>query len=367
MDDLYLNYEPTGPVSKYGQGETHILNQLRMDPSEEGALARQRLNSWIRLWKYDDRAEVLGRLKSGRDETSRGALWEIYVNALLIWQGCEVQRIPAVRNVSTPDFMAKKDGEELFVEATTIQTAHDKRDHEKRFRTLLDYLNKLSHPRYCLGVYVTKAGTSSIHSKTLCRSVIAWLDGLNDEVMHKRGLSLRDEDWEFEFSAIPKAGNDWRMVVMSMSSGASAVKDDLKLRRAIKSKSQSYRKVELDGPIVLVIEEEEGSFGDTLTSRAGALFGDWQVVIDARDGSSRDTRRPNGAWVAGSGLTNSTISGVMVSQHVFLLGSQIRTPQIWLHPEPKHVWKRPFGFDQYVPQGREMVYREGLTEWDGLP
>jgi hypothetical protein len=367
MDELYLNHEPIGSVPKYGQGKSHFMNQLRMDSSEEGVLARQRLNSWIRLWDYDDRAEVLGRLESGRDETSRGAFWEIYVNALLIWQKCEVQRIPEVRNLSTPDFLAKKEGEGFYIEATTIQTAHDKRDHEKRFRTFLDYLNKQSHPRFCLGVFATKAGINSIHSKSLCKSVMAWLESLNDEVMHHRELSLKDGDWEFEFSAIPKAGIDCRMVNMSMSSGAQVVKDDLKLRRAIKSKNESYSKVKIDSPIVLVIEEENGSFGGTLISRVGALFGDWQVVFDTRDGSSRSTRRSNGAWVSGTGLTNGTISAVMISQNIFLHGDQIRTPQIWLHPEPKYVWKQPFGFDQYVPQGGEMVYREGLTEWDGQP
>lgn len=363
----YISFDPDLDQTQFPIKGNGFLHFLKTETGLPGELARQRMNAWIELWRYEDRSSVLSRFQSSRDETSRGAFWELYVNAFLLWQKCDVRRIPEVHGSPSPDFLITKDGKEFYVEATTIQMSREKQEHERRFEMFKEYLNQRGHDRYCIGVAVTRKGDSSIKSKFLYGSLISWLDSLTivDNVFPK--FELEANDWAFSFTAFPKSGDEVSFIQFSMHSVASTLKDDIKLRSSIKEKSHRYRKLDLDYPLILFIEEEESSFGGVEVSRAGALFGDLQVHFSLTDGSSKSGRAPNGAWVSKSGLTNRIVSAVMISRPVFLRAEFLPTPEIWLHPQPVREWDPPFHFPLYFPKDGQMIFRDGALAWTGFP
>ena len=365
--DSFINFDPDLDQTQFPSKGNRFLHFLKTESGPSGELARQRINAWIELWRYEDRSTVLSRFQSLREETSRGAFWELYVNALLLWQKCDVIRVSEVFGSPSPDFLVTKDGNDFYVEATTIQMSRVKQEHEQRFEIFKEYLNQRGHDRYCIGVFVTRQGDSSIKSKLLYESLISWLDSLTTVGNTYPEFELQANDWAFSFTAIPKFGDEVNFIQISMSSGASIVKDDVKLRSSIKEKSHRYRKLDLDHPLILFIEEEEGSLGGVEMSRVGALFGDYQVHFSSTDGSSKSGRAPNGAWVSKSGLTNGKVSAVLISRPVFLIAELLPTPEIWLHPNPVHKWVPPFNFPCYFPNDGQMSFRDGVADWNGFP
>jgi hypothetical protein len=367
MQDPYISFEPDLDQTQFPSKGNGLLHFLKTATGLTGELARQRINAWIEFWTYEDRSSVLSRFQSPRDETSRGAFWELYANAFLLWQKCDVRRVAEVHGSPSPDFLVTKDGNDFYVEATTIQMSRVKQEHERRFEMFKEYLNQRGHDRYCVGVSVTREGDSSIKSKFLYESLITWLDSLTIVNDIYPEFEFEANDWAFSFTAFPKFGDEVSFIQFSMHSGASTLKDDVKLRSSIKEKSHRYRKLDLDHPLILFIEEEESSFGGVEVSRAGALFGDHQVHFSLSDGSSKSGRAPNGAWVSKSGLTNGKVSAVMISRPVFLRAEFLPTPEIWLHPKPVQEWVPPFNFPCFFPNDGQMSFRDGVTNWNGFP
>jgi len=361
-DFIALNVRPTKRLSR----DVQLLDFLKNDPTPQGDFARARLNHWIRCWNHDDQHQILGKLSDRRVESSQGALWELYVNALLRWLHCEVQRVHEIPSVSTPDFLVTYLGEEFYVECTTVQMSHLTKKHEERVNLFLDYLDSRSHAQYCLGVIVKCEGVTSIKSKSFADQVFEWLNQLNPTFGDYKSLTIAEADWIFEFLSVPRIGNGMRTVQLSMISTVSAMKDDIKLRKSIKTKSSKYKSFDVEKPLILFIQEDEKFIGEPLTSRASALLGDSQIQFNPQTGASNYIRKPNGAWTSKNGLINKTTSAVSISSYVSLWSPRIKTPQIWVHAEPRVRWCNLFDFPTYKVTGSSMYLHEGVSDWDGV-
>lgn len=203
----------------------------------EAARVRSLLNHWIARFPEKDANELCARMIKGDDKAFTSATFEIILFAFLNRMGFEVEIHPDLENGSkkSPDFRAvAPNGTETFVEAV-LASEHSAEEiaADRRKQVVLQALEKLDSPNFCLHVDIRGNPEMPPPSKPLRHYLSTWLKDLDpDEVISNPDgnrwsifpSTIWDSDgWRLEFKAIPikpdKRGRNKRIIFAESSGG----------------------------------------------------------------------------------------------------------------------------------------------------
>jgi len=309
---------------------------LATNSEDQAVRARRRLNAWLDLWDFEDRADVQGRLQKD-DAQFRGAYWELFLNAMFRAAGMRVTRDPLAAHGSeqTPDFLVASGDRVAYVEATSVNKSKLALSQERQYNAIIDGLEEVQRRDYVISLQVTERTSQSPSVRWLRNELTNWLDALpTDALLDRQAPSrvFKQSGWSFMATARPCSPEapPTPIVMTWQVPQSNVITDGVDLRRAIAGKSSRYG--ELRHPYIVAVLEDTFMGVDPTWHRTTALFGD-DVITIASDGQVTRRLRPPGTWTSVDGFRRHHVSGVLMQGTLQLVQPELELPQLWLHPD----------------------------------
>jgi len=345
---------------------------------------RQLLESWFRDFPLQGQAELEARFRSPDDIQHKSAFFELYLHALLIQLGYQVQVHPEILDSdSQPDFLALRNGNPLFyLEATLATGPSEETAAEKRKNVVYETIDKMNSPNFFIGVEVASSSTTAPAGRKWRDALERWLSGLDPdaigEQMKPGGLDdlprikLSDAGWNVEFQAIPKSpaarGKAGIRPIGLQHFPFQVCNEDEWVKNAIKEKATKYGALTL--PYVIAINVLSIFSNDNLMVM-DALFGKETFTFFPLPNGGFDQkpgRVPNGAFRGPNGRQNTRVSGVIICNELSWGGITKVSPVLWhnpwaVHPIDSALWPLP----QWIPnEGKTRIEPQPGRDIAGL-
>jgi hypothetical protein len=328
--------------SRHAEGDFAFLNRVAGPFWER---TRSSMEEWFIRLPEEAQADVRGRVRSGKDWQFASAFWELYIHESLRREGFQVTSHPDMPDTSAHcDYLARRDGDALYLEATVVGSSEAERAAEGRRNTVYDLLNKLESPDYFLWLDVDEEGPASPSVRQLREDLARWLGTLAfDDVRsaYERGSILAvpthtwsARGWAITFRPIAKGEEargkpGIRPVGMFRPGRASTVDDVGQVRSDLENKATWYGRPDLPFVIAAAIESP---FFDAKHTMSGALFGREAVQFDPKTLEARGFRQPDGLWRGPGGPRNTRVSGVVAMRSVRPWNLLAYAPVTWHNP-----------------------------------
>jgi hypothetical protein len=338
--------------------------QTSLDP--HAARARAVINAWYAAWGDDP--GLRGALLSREDGQHVGALFELYLWALFVDHGYNVEPHPTVPGTTRrPDFLVTKGSTSFYVEATTVGIAPATRAEQRRLNRVLDGFRAASHPAFMVAVSTHTTGPGSPRVRPLVEKVLGWLDTLDPDLVRQTPIRNRpsmlweEAGWKLEFDTIPvsEPADDGILGMWHPALGT-FLTDDVDLKACLERKSKRYG--DLDAPYVIAVLERTQFGGDE--HRVDALYGSPAVTISLESDETHGFRRGNGFWRSTTAYKNRHVSAVLLCSSLRAWMRPLPLPSLWLHPTADHPFEPSWLPLQTwrVVDGLPNV-EDGPTEW----
>lgn len=321
---------------------------------------RDLVEAWFSRLCADAQADVRGRLRSKDDRQSRGAFFELYLHECLLRMGYSVTCHPEIKGTNRrPDFLAKKDGKSVYIEARSASSSDVAVGKAARVNAVYESLDRLETPNFFLWIDVAKQGDAPLRARALRKRLETWLAALTPDEHSMRqeirrddlpGYVHEDAGWRIDFRAIAKSakarGREGARPLGIFGGGnATWVLDEDELRGALSDKGSAYGR--LDAPFVVAVASGSMSLDDY--DVLNALYGTESIELRTSDDGTEETmavRAPDGYWYQGDHWAHRGVSAVLVVKnlHPAFVGTQQHT--IWEHPDPEFrvadfpMWRR---------------------------
>ena len=344
--------------------------QLLISQTIYAKIARKRINYWLTYWNYEDRNEVIGRLKTPDDINFAGAMAEIYINAALIHLKFEVERLGINATNPEPDFRIKTPGGSFYLEASHIAETLD-RGVAVNWEKILRAINLIESDLFYGAVKPIVYGKLTPNSKSITKLVKEFLALQNYDAMvnyspeNAPELLISSGGWELSVQLVKKVTpyKSHGFVGISQNSNVSTINDTEDLRNKVEKKRKHYGNLDL--PFVLFIIENSFLGGIDPHHRASALYGDLQININA-DGTSFQSRARNGIWNRSS--PDKRLSGLLlmpILEHFSPLLSDI---ELWVSPlRDFDAIADTLPFKKVRAVGRELDFSKIIESWNEKP
>jgi hypothetical protein len=306
---------------------------------------RQLIEDWVTDYNAGDRAEMVTRLQSGKDDIAfTAAYWE-----LLLYQGLKALRFevtchPQVAGTTKrPDFLVEGDKCSFYLEAKVLgDDLADLRRYQRRNDIYHELNARVRSDNFFVRVQFDKEGAQPIPIRRLADATQIWLDGLDPAEIRKEvaaagPLGTAPLVWEDQRSGwtvavvpMPKSssgGGD--RIVGLMGGDAFYIDDRTPIRKALDEKAHRYGN-ELDKPFVVGLGILRPFADDT--DVMDALFGDDVYIFDPSTNVGNPARRPNGLWIGPEGPRCHRLSAVLVSGYVAPWLSAKTELRLWKNP-----------------------------------
>ncbi|MCR6649183.1 MAG: hypothetical protein NVV70_13985 [Cellulomonas sp.] len=330
--------------SAHGESTFAFLNRVAGDYWEQ---VRRLVQTWAEnIAEPGDYMDLRARLRSADDHQFQSAFLELYVHESLDAAGYAVTIHPEVPGgTRRPDFVARRDGAAVYVEAIAPGPSDANRRASARRNDFLDTVNKVGDPNFWLDLDELSVGAAPPPGARLRDELRTWLRSLDPEASYDfanaPAFHWTHEDWTAAFRAIPKAPHARgttpgdRAIGVYSHMPAAFVDDAPAIRAAIAKKHRAYG--ELEAPFVVVVGLY--IFDTDLDQTTAALYGD--VVYEwgrTADGEiiSRAARRPNGYFGAPPGWDNRHVSAVLTVSQLQPWSVPRAETTLWRHPNPAH-------------------------------
>ncbi|MCX5748064.1 MAG: hypothetical protein NT062_36860 [Proteobacteria bacterium] len=308
-----------------------------------GAL-RELLETWFARYPNAHRANLRGRLFSGRESEQQSAWWELYLHESFVRAGYTVQVSPA-----TPDFTIEGPGGRFHVEATARFEDPDAQSRERREEALRDALDRTPTGLWRIGLELLSTGASSAPSARLRTRIAGWLRTLDFDKVRGEGRKkdpngferyphkvFVDGDWAVGIEAWPvgKLRDDEgrARAIMTWGPGEMVlVQNEEPLRTSIARKASECRG--LDAPLIIAVLLAR-HYGHEHQVES-ALFGvdGFEYSFDpdrlAVDGV-REIRFPGGLWSPTDG--DPDVAGVLAGVRLNHFNFPKIGPTLWTNP-----------------------------------
>jgi hypothetical protein len=325
---------------------------------------REVIEQWYAEFPDAGKADIRGRLRSGKETDFRSAFFEMYLYQLCRSLGFSVGIYPGMEHharKSHPDFILSRDGEPvLYLEGTLAQKPQSVTAAERRQAELEDAINRLPCPNFWLFLDTSGTATENIPVSKVRKKLHGWLERFDVEQVIKDAETKGD-------SALPTFVDSYGGLTITVTAhpkspenrGNSDIptlgaimpdellewdtKDDI--RQAVVRKAKCYGDLKLPYIIAINVMNELFEFDDILDG----LFG--QRVVEVRLGSQgvsqrRTVNAGDGAWRGKKEPRNRMVSGILVANNLMPTTIGIETPLLIHHPWaqkpfPVEAWKLP--------------------------
>lgn len=246
---------------------THFQGLNEID-SPEYAHAREFVGEWFERVPENERDDLRARITSDDDGQHQTALFELYLNALLLAMGYEVRRHVKLGD-GRIDFLVLRVGEPVFyLEATSAALPDALKKEERRLDDVCDALNSICCSDYWLRLFDHGGHKSTPNLARLRRAVQEWVDGLTPtkvSVLESRGdeatMTWEEGDWRLEISAWLKPedvrGDPSFRPIGSLGRPARWIDVGKGVRDALRNKANRYGDPGL--PYVIAVNMLDGS------------------------------------------------------------------------------------------------------------
>lgn len=309
---------------------------------------RQLLDEWVDHLPLGERADIVGRLRSGDEVGFKGAVWELFLHECLIEMGFKVTFHPDVPNTTThPDFLAESDDCSFYLEATVVHEDEVDRGDGKRKAVIYEEINKrVTSEDVFLHVEFPRESEYAPAVSRLGNALDAYLaNEMNLDTVRLQyddgglldvdSFTWDDSDnsgWIVRATPIPKAapGPSDRIVGV-MGGKAGSVDDVSPIRKSLTRKASRYGK-SMERPYIIAVQSDR-KFTDEIDV-ISALFGDEVVLVDKATGDACEDRIPNGLWRRKKGHAAKNVSAVVATSDFGLPYRRDLTLTCYLHPDP---------------------------------
>lgn len=307
---------------------------------------RQLLDAWFAVVPGPHQKDLRARFRSPDPPQHVGAWWELYLHAAFIHMGFEVDIHPALPSTDArPDFRLTQGETEIYLEATTLFSAHEnKLGRTQREGWIKDAIDLAHCPNFFIWLELEKRGMEKPSPKAISRPIEEWTRNLDpDAVARSMGdgqepprLPLAVKDWRLCLRAFPlrpeargRPGHRPYGAGPTMTRGGEAGG----LRTVLARKRRRYGN--LNAPFILAVLSTSGFTDEEDVTEA--LFGTEAVVFrEGEPGSARTIRRPDGLWTGPSGPRATRVSAVLAGLGTMPWTCARNSPRLWRNPFASH-------------------------------
>ncbi len=316
-------------------------------------IIRSKIEEWFTAVDPNGQKHLASALQ-GDASQFQGAFWELYLHQAFRSMGFAVTFEPRETGsdgqLLTPDFLLKRDGKRMYVDATVINDRTIEATRQKEREAISDMVNpQLKIAGFQLIATVREGyGNPTLPFKHLAQQLAQWIGSLDvaKEWQRQQDPSIfgayycyKGGGWIIDFYAMALAPPDqstlverplssW-MVGMEMND---ASLDAHAVRDAIKKKGKKY--ASLSAPLVVAVQIERLGTGEpdvrwalfgglglsNETLRTGTIKGGHGVDVD-------------GVWATRKGPRYQNVAAVIaVERHLEPANAGDATPVVWLNP-----------------------------------
>lgn len=308
----------------YSEPQFIFLNRSAWPESER---IRDLLEKWFVLYPRKEQEELRSRFRSDNNKQHYSANYELFLHALLLELGYEVEIHPDVSDVEEkhPDFIAKsKKGNKFYIEAVLVTDESDEEAAAKaRQNIVYDSINRLNSPNFFIGMKLKGFPNTPPKGRKIRKFLSSNLSGLNPDnlakILEASGFDAlphweyNHDGWIIDFFPIPKSPSkrgkpDVRPIGFQMPEGK-ILDSRTAIRDAILKKGGRYGKLDLPYVIAVNILTE---YGIDKVDIEEALLGKENYAFD-KDSCKMIGRIPDGAWFDKSGPRYTRVSAVLLT------------------------------------------------------
>jgi hypothetical protein len=110
---------------------------------------------------------VFQRLRSSDDQEFDAGFWELYLHELFARLGYEITCEPTLPNGRKVDFLLRRDGAAIYLEATTVGKSDDQRVAGARRNRIYRELNQIETSAFMMAVSIDRAGNGDLPNPTV--------------------------------------------------------------------------------------------------------------------------------------------------------------------------------------------------------
>jgi hypothetical protein len=315
---------------------------------EEFAAVRNRLNDWFS--RYPDRGKK--QLKRDFQSNFDSAFFELFIHEVFLQQGFSLIPHPIVPNsTKNPDFLAKKGGLEIYLEAkVATDESNDERALKAKQNVIYDTINQIKCPNYWISVKeINLLSNKQAKLSKIKQSLEEDIDKYEtlktvkkeDTYFQRRekDITSMDENIKISISLWPCTIKKSRPIGSylggSFMGGCAEA-----IRSAIKAKGSKYGK--LDRPYIVCVNSISDK-GTNTEDVYDALFGYQRVKSFADLNNTNQEFKTSNDGVFDKFFKNSysSVSGVFITR---VFPSNIHVANHWLikHPISANI----FDFDR---------------------
>lgn len=321
-----------------------IYDYFNRSARPEAERGREIMNGWYEAYPHDEKNRLRRCLCSGRRETFEGALFELYLHALL--RACEFRVLvqPKAEQGLTPDFRVEDDGGRPFwVEATIVRQPQRVESHD----TQIYQLNKRASPHVTVpGFAVHLRSATRGHENLRPGHFAAFLDrwfgeaksvGVLPPLTQAGERIYLDErsGWRLELvllSFIDPSRKPDRVICSQMGPFGLryGCEGKERFRDAIREKVRHYRGLDL--PLVVAVAFNDFHVQPTDDEIAKALLGDLKLGDAWPDAPDVYPRNDKGIWCRDSPEKHGSPVGVIYVPGCYPSGLAMPRVCLWDNP-----------------------------------
>lgn len=293
---------------RFAEPEFAYLNR---SASQDVSRIRELLEAWFACCPASAQADLCGRFRSPDNTPHRSAFFELFLHALLLRLGGQVEMHPGLHSASTrrPDFLVDSPSSKRFyLEAVVTGESAEETKAQARMHVVYDALNQMDSPDFYIGMKLYGAPATPPPARRIRNFLEQKLAPLNPDNIALRLTSTHHvphwryehDGWEIDFFPIPKPsemrGNagvrpEEKQVSRSLVTWFHPERQ-LYLTEAIRDGvlKKAGRYGELDLPYVIAINVLD-SYMPVLTGR-GIIEGHLLTALFGPDGALRSSSGP---------------------------------------------------------------------------
>lgn len=284
-------------------------------------LRRQILNSWFSNYPKNSRKELFSRL----EKSFSTAIYELFIHELFIQQGFELEVHPALPNSQKhPDFLAKKDGVEFYIEASEAKKSTPQQiGIEKKTQTLYDSINKTKSPFFFIKLTECKFKSNKQPKGKTIRLFLEErikkysIEDVRNSISQKQKqikIEYDDNDISLTISLWPKSEEIYHQQNINpigIYPAESYISPTESIKNAIEKKENRYGA--LDKPLILCINTGDGFVDDKTVQ--DILFGPLKATWtqNEKDISHKDMRLWEGVFGSPTQPKCVKSSGILIT------------------------------------------------------